>query len=939
MATPTLTDSGDGPISTWTPGSADVLGRYVVLDRLGEGGMGIVHRAYDPALHREVALKVLRVVGPKSAHDRLFREAQALARVTHPHVVTVYDVGAVGADVFVAMELIRGATLRAWLSRPREPAEILEVCIAAGEGLAAAHAAGLVHRDFKPSNVMVGDDGRVRVLDFGLARPTGEVAAAEPVSGDLLSSPITQDGAIVGTPQYMAPEQRRGEPADARSDQYSFCLVLREALDASGAPAETSTSATPTGDAALDERAAPKLARVPRALRAAIARGLADDPAKRFPSMRELLAEIAPQRRRVWVATAAVLGVVIAGGAIALASSSSAARPCADVASPFEQMWSVPAREALHAGFVAHGGPLAETMWERAAPLVDGWGTQWIAARRATCEATHVRGEQSAELLDRRMACLDDRRRELGGVLDSFAAADVDIALAAVKLVRGVEPVGGCTDTTALLDQPPEPPLQRVQLDAAKREVDALAALTHAKKTDVVERARRAVELAKTLGYAPLEASARYQLGEAQLNSGAYEAAATELQTAALAADRARDDRLRAKAWLERMYVQGGELSRGSDALATRELASAALTRVAGDLGKLPVELEMYTSDAYKALGKNAEALKIVDGLLAEGPASKRGRHDDLRGLVLTRKALLLDALDRWNETTPIYRETQAIYEAAYGADHPMVAGAMSNEANVILMTRGNYDEAERLYRRALAIEEGAFGPDSPQAALYANNIVNLFVREERFANAEPFARRAVDIRTRKLGDHPLTARAVINLATILTHVGKADEAEAMFQRGFAIQQRTLAPGVYDFAYARQLHGEALLAFGHPAEASTEFADAYARFHTLFGDERGPVNEALAKWARAEALAGDPKSAIAHADQVIKVSIKMDDRYFEALARWSRAEALAAQGHAAEAATEIQLGLAKLDADPDNPDAPRLAGQLKTWLAAHTARR
>jgi len=921
------------------PGSAEVLGRYVVLDRLGEGGMGIVHRAYDPALHREVALKVLRVVGPKSAHDRLFREAQALARVTHPHVVTVYDVGAVGADVFVAMELIRGSTLRAWLSRPRELAEILEVCIAAGEGLAAAHAAGLVHRDFKPSNVMVGDDGRVRVLDFGLARPTGEVAAAEPVSGDLLASPITQEGAIVGTPQYMSPEQRRGEAADARSDQYSFCLVLREALDASGASSTTATSATPIGDASDEERSAPKLAGVPRAVRAAIARGLADDPAKRFPSMRELLDEIAPQRRRVWIATAAVLGVVIAGGAIALASSSSAARPCAQVATPFEQMWSVPAREALHAGFLEHGGPLAETMWERAAPLIDGWGTQWIAARRATCEATHVRGEQSADLLDRRMACLDDRRRELGGVLDSFAAADPDIALAAVKLVRGVDPVGGCADTKAVLDQPPVPPLLRTQIEAATREVDALAALTHAKKTDVVQRAQRALDVAKTLGYAPLEAAAHYQLGEAQINSGAYAAAATELQAAALAADRGRDDRARAKSWLERMYVQGGELQRGSDALATRDLASSALSRVPGDVGKLPAELELYTADAYQALGKNDEALKIIDGMLAEGLASKRDPHDDLRGLVLTRKALLLDALDRWSETMPILRETQSIYEAVYGTDHPIVAGVMSNEANAILMTRGNYTEAEQLYRRALAIEEGAFGTDSPQAALYANNIVNLFLREERFADAEPFARRAVDIRTRKLGDHPLTARAVINLAMILTHLGKADEAEALFQRGFAIQKRTLAPGVYDFAYAHQLHGEALFAFGHPAEASAELADAYARFHKLFGDDNGAVNEALAKWARAEALAGDPKSAIEHADQVIKSSVKNGDRYFEARGRWSRAEGLAAQGRAAEAATEIQRGLARLDADPDNPDAPRLAAQLKTWLAAHTARR
>ena len=229
----TVTDSGDsGPETTWKPGTAEVLGRYLVLDRLGEGGMGIVYRAYDPALHREVALKVLRVIGPQSAHDRMFREAQALARVTHPHVVTVYDVGSAGPDVFVAMELIRGVTLAEWLAGSHSVAEILAVCRDAGEGLAAAHAAGLVHRDFKPSNVMVGDDGRVRVLDFGLARPSGTplVTTAPTTTPDPLAEAITRQGAVVGTPRYMAPEQQRGEAADARSDQYSFCVVLVEAL-------------------------------------------------------------------------------------------------------------------------------------------------------------------------------------------------------------------------------------------------------------------------------------------------------------------------------------------------------------------------------------------------------------------------------------------------------------------------------------------------------------------------------------------------------------------------------------------------------------------------------------------------------------------------------------------------------------------------------------
>jgi tetratricopeptide (TPR) repeat protein len=263
----------------------------------------------------------------------------------------------------------------------------------------------------------------------------------------------------------------------------------------------------------------------------------------------------------------------------------------------------------------------------------------------------------------------------------------------------------------------------------------------------------------------------------------------------------------------------------------------------------------------------------------------------------------------------------------------------MSNRANAMMMMRTNYPEVERLYHRALAIEEGAFGPDSPQAATYANNIVNLLVDEGRFADAEPYARRAVDIRTRKLGDHPLTARAVINLARIVAQLGKGDEAEALFARGFAIQARVLTPGVYDFAYAHELHGTALLELGHPAAASAELADAYARMLKLRGEASGDATEALAKWARAEALAGDGKSALAHADQALGWAIKADDRYYEAFSRWSRAEALAVLGRSTEAADDAKRGIAKLADDRDNADAPRLSAQLATWLAAHPARR
>ncbi|MDQ3297575.1 MAG: protein kinase, partial [Myxococcota bacterium] len=205
-----------GAASTITQAAAEALrlpgaqlGRYSVLASLGAGGMGVVYAAYDPELDRKIAVKVLRHA---RAGDQLRDEARAIAKLAHPNVVAVHDVGRADGDVFIAMEHVDGVTVRDWLRTPHRVPEILHVFEQAGAGLAAAHRAGLVHRDVKPSNIMIGNDGRVRVLDFGLA-----LADLEP-------------GTIVGTPAYMAPEQQRGEAVDPRADQYAFCVALWEAV-------------------------------------------------------------------------------------------------------------------------------------------------------------------------------------------------------------------------------------------------------------------------------------------------------------------------------------------------------------------------------------------------------------------------------------------------------------------------------------------------------------------------------------------------------------------------------------------------------------------------------------------------------------------------------------------------------------------------------------
>ncbi|MCE9574962.1 MAG: serine/threonine protein kinase, partial [Deltaproteobacteria bacterium] len=319
-----------------TPGARTErqLGRFVLLESLGVGGMGVVLAAYDPELDRNVALKLLHPgpVDDLEGPAKLMREAQAMARLAHPNVVTVYEVGFAREQPFVAMELIDGTTLSVWLAQPRTWRAIIAMFTDAGRGLAAAHAAGLVHRDVKPSNVFVGKDGRARIGDFGLVTARDE------------------RGAIAGTPAYMAPEQLDGD-ADARADQFGFCVALWEAL----------FGARPFGGTTFDEQRrahragpppVPRGAEVPARIAAAVRRGLAIAPADRWPDMPALLAALAYDpaiaRRRLALGGAfAGLAALATWGAL----RTSATDPCADSAAQLASAWDAGRQEAVRAAF------------------------------------------------------------------------------------------------------------------------------------------------------------------------------------------------------------------------------------------------------------------------------------------------------------------------------------------------------------------------------------------------------------------------------------------------------------------------------------------------------------------------------------------------------------------------------------------------------------
>ncbi len=491
------------------------LGRFVLFGPIAGGGMGMVYGAYDPQLDRQVALKVIH---PRQRRDlraraRLLGEARALARLDHPNVVPIHDVLEVDDQIVLVMELVSGQTLAAWERAAVHPwREIIAVYVEAGRGLAAVHRLGLAHRDFKPANAIVGDDGRVRVLDFGLARADGDDALAptEPGGAPSAAPSLTATGEVLGTIGFMAPEQLRGDTATAASDQFSFCVALHRAVY--GAPPFTGSTIAELQASMEAGRIdpGPGGTRAPGWLRAVLARGLATDPAARFPAMVELLAQLERERGwRRWRGPAAVVAVVAAAATAAIVVT----RPAPDVLAAcdggrveIEEVWNQAERGRIAAAIAAPGTPYASATTERVVRELEDYRDAWSAQHGRACKA-HRRGALSAALLDRTMACLHKRRRDLAAATSVLGRIDPAAVSRAVDVAVGLPPVADCGD------------LDRVEREgalpvsaAARAQVTVLEArMGHAETLERVGRAREALAAvvaivadARRVGHPPL---------------------------------------------------------------------------------------------------------------------------------------------------------------------------------------------------------------------------------------------------------------------------------------------------------------------------------------------------------------------------------------------------------------------------------------------------
>jgi tetratricopeptide (TPR) repeat protein len=707
-------------IGRLVPGSR--VARYQILNAIGRGGMGEVYAAYHPDLDRRIALKIVGDLGA-AAPDRsarLLREARAIAHISHPNVITVHDAGTVDDHVYIAMEFIEGQTLDAWVrAQPRGWREVLDVFVAAGRGLAAAHAAGVVHRDFKPQNVMIGRDGSVRVMDFGLARLDEEPVESGPgvARGDAPPLPptVTKTGTIVGTPAYMAPEQFRRETLDGRADQFSFCVALHEALHGHR-PALAHLQVWPDRSKPDSNATNPNQhTGAPTWLRGVIARGLSDDRDDRFPSMDALLAAVNRGQRRVRQRTTG-LGVGIAVALLSVGAWRLADARRVSCSPPTERLAAVwsgdesnPRRKAVHRAFTALGRSTAETAWQQVARALDDYTAQWSAMYVQTCEATNVRGEQSGEVLDLRMGCLSEALDGARALTEVLARADQQTMLSqTVTATQDLAALGRCTDVAALRSAVPLPRDERTAetVRGLRRELrDANALEDVGNNRAAVEAIHALLPRIEATGYKPLIAEALYLKGALQLNTAA-KAAEADLENAFYRAEASRDDVTAAKAVSALVYIAATSPGRRQDSDRWAAIGFAILDRLAVPQPRIRAWILHNQGVAAGDAGDFESGRRLLEQAIALKERELGPNHPDV-ARTANALAWMMTELGQPGRALPL--ADRAVTTLALDPDSLLLAFGRNNRGDA-LNALGRYAEAEDDYRDALRIIRAQLG-------------------------------------------------------------------------------------------------------------------------------------------------------------------------------------------------------------------------------------
>ena len=772
-----------------------VIDRYQILGLVGKGGMGAVYKAYDPELDRSIAIKILTAVPQEGEtasrpQARLMREAQALAKLSHPHVVAVHDVGTYAEGVYIAMEYVKGKTIREWLKQdtPNQK-EIIGVLSKAGKGLVAAHTEGIVHRDFKPDNVIVGEKGQIKVLDFGVARAAGkeDMAVSQQKASVLdrslpgekyLSTPLTQAGSMVGTTVYMAPEHFSFQALDEKTDQFSFCVTLFESLY--GKRPFTGNTAQALKEKIENGRVEiPGDANVPKWIEEIILKGLSVSKEDRYRSMWELLQalehdpEIAKSQRRkkqLLAATFVVSAVAFLGIGYVLFGQSH--KLCTGADRKIDSVWSNTKKAHVKEAFVKTGISYANDSFIRVARRLEQYLQNWKTDYWEACRATRVRKEQSEEMLDLKMGCMNRHFQNAAALIRVFGKADKTVVQKSVQAVSSLSGFSNCNDVDALQAKipPPKDDQTKTKVDAIREHLAEIEALVNTGKyRDGLDQLIEVEKRAKTIDYLPVHAQALYHLGEIYERVGEYKMAETALKSAVKAAGKSKDTLLVAKTMVLLVWVIGYQQSRHEEGLLLSEAAEAVL-----DLGpaNVPIRSSLHnrlgglyfgTGNPSQSMENFQKALKLRSGYLSR-------EHPSI-ALILNNIGAVYWARGEYDKALEYYLETLAIQTKTLGPRHPVVGSLLCNIGGVYKLNR-EYDKALDYYNDSLAIREETLGPIHPDVAFSLSSIGDLLVEQGKPKKALTYLERAIAICEKMTCDPDPYGHGLLGLAQALMATG-----------------------------------------------------------------------------------------------------------------------------------------------------------------------
>ncbi len=863
------------------------LGRYVLLRCLGAGAWGSVYAAYDPKLDRQVAIKLMHRDPEANDQevDQAIQEATALARLAHPNVVAVYDVGEYGDEererlelprgasegFFIVMELVNGITLREWLRvKQREWPDVLDALTDVARGLSAAHTHGVVHRDVKPANVLVGADGRVRVADFGLARATRGSAGIRD------TTPTIEASRVAGTPSYMAPEQHRGDSLDGRADQFAFCVMGWEAL----------LGERPFDGPTIDDLAAhkehgppapPASTRVPGWLLAVMGRGLAASPTDRFASMDALLASISRGRHRGRRNGAFAIGTVLVAGLGAAAlwpRADTAPEACVGQSARLAGVWDAATKKTVRDVLTRSDHAFGEASWRSVEPLLDDYAALWVETRTSVCQATFVQQTQGRELLEYRESCLQVRLARVQQVVALLSRSAAPAARHAVVMAETL----------------PDP-----------------AACAHAIPAGGTGSLASRIALEQGLSQARAFSSA------ARWNEAI--ASATKVE------EGARDDRWPVLA-AESLLVQADAHNELGDPTRAEELLRTALglATEANDIGVVTRVLTEMIQVVGRGLHRYSETAVLVE--LATAHLRRRGLDDELDAALAFELAALRSSQGHYADGLDQGRRALGLYRRFLPADDTRIAGCLNSiglalyELDDLGPARDSLDAALDMYRTKL-------GKDHPEVAIPLHNLSLVDFREERYRSAHDRLVESLEILTASLGaDHPRISHTLTTLGNTLFQLQRFEEASEHHVKAIAILRRQATLDVELLGAALFSQGQSLAAQGRPEAAMTLYDQTLSLFE-------GKLRHDDQRWAHVflgrsslHLDNGQPQRAL---DELAQVFAHIGDR----------------DAHPMEVASAL-AGLGRAHAALNRPDLARAefeeSAALLTKLGANTYR-